>query len=36
MKYLVPMARANRYACERLAEEIARHQFSTGEVGRDL
>ena len=33
MKYLVPMARANRYACERLAEKIAHHQFSTGEVG---
>ena len=32
MKYLVPMARANRYACERLAEAIAHHQFSTGEV----
>ena len=33
MKYLVPMARAKRYDCERLAEEIARHQFSTHEVG---
>lgn len=33
MKYLVPIARANRYACERLAEEIARNQFSTREVG---
>jgi ParB family chromosome partitioning protein len=34
MKYLVPIARANRYACERLAEEIAHHQFTTGEVGQ--
>jgi ParB family chromosome partitioning protein len=34
MKYLVPMARANRYACERLAENIAYHQFNTGEVGQ--
>lgn len=34
MKYLVPMARANRYACERLAENIAHHQFSTGEVSQ--
>ena len=33
MKYLVPMARAKRYDCERLAEEIARNQFSTYEVG---
>jgi ParB/RepB/Spo0J family partition protein len=33
MKYLVPMARAKRYDCERLAEEIARNQFSTHEVG---
>ena len=33
MKYLVPMARAKRYDCERLAEEIARNQFSTQEVG---
>lgn len=34
MKYLVPIARANRLSCERLAESIARHQFSTGEVGQ--
>jgi ParB/RepB/Spo0J family partition protein len=34
MKYLVPIARANRYACERLAEEIAHSQFSTAEVGQ--
>ena len=33
MKYLVPIARANRLSCERLAEEIAHHQFSTREVG---
>jgi ParB/RepB/Spo0J family partition protein len=33
MKYLVPMARAKRYDCERLAEEIARNKFSTHEVG---
>jgi ParB/RepB/Spo0J family partition protein len=33
MKYLVPMARAKRYDCERLAQEIAHSQFSTGEVG---
>jgi len=33
MKYLVPMARAKRYDCERLASEIARNQFSTQEVG---
>ena len=33
MKYLVPIARTNKLSCERLAEEIARHQFSTGEVG---
>jgi ParB family transcriptional regulator, chromosome partitioning protein len=33
MKYLVPIARANRYACERLAKEIAHSQFSTHEVG---
>jgi len=32
MKYLVPMARANQYDCERLAEEIAHSQFSTQEV----
>ena len=34
MKYLVPIARANRLSCERLAEAIARHKFSTGEVGQ--
>ncbi len=34
MKYLVPIARANRLSCERLAEAIARHQFNTGEVGQ--
>jgi hypothetical protein len=34
MKYLVPIARANRYACERLAAEIAHNQFSTGEVSQ--
>jgi len=33
MKYLTPIARANRYDCERLAGEIARNQFSTQEVG---
>jgi len=33
MKYLVPMARAKRHDCERLAESIAYHQFSTQEVG---
>jgi ParB family chromosome partitioning protein len=33
MKYLVPMARAKRYDCERLAENIAYHQFTTQEVG---
>jgi ParB/RepB/Spo0J family partition protein len=33
MKYLVPIARTNRYACERLAQEIAHSQFSTQEVG---
>jgi ParB/RepB/Spo0J family partition protein len=33
MKYLVPMARAKRYDCERLAEKIAYHQFTTQEVG---
>jgi ParB family transcriptional regulator, chromosome partitioning protein len=33
MKYLVPIARTNKFSCERLAEEIARHQFSTREVG---
>lgn len=34
MKYLVPMARANRHSTERLAEEIVRNQFSTREVGQ--
>jgi ParB family chromosome partitioning protein len=34
MKYLVPIARTNKFSCERLAEEIARHQFSTSEVGQ--
>jgi ParB family transcriptional regulator, chromosome partitioning protein len=33
MKYLAPMARAKRYDCERLAEKIACHQFTTREVG---
>jgi len=33
MKYLTPIARANRYDCERLAVEIAHSQFSTREVG---
>lgn len=33
MKYLVPIARTNKLSCERLAAEIARHQFSTSEVG---
>jgi ParB/RepB/Spo0J family partition protein len=33
MKYLVPMARGNRDACRRLADEIARHRLSTHEVG---
>ena len=33
MKYLVPIARCNRYDCERLAEEIAHSQFSIQEVG---
>jgi ParB family transcriptional regulator, chromosome partitioning protein len=33
MKYLVPIARINKLSCERLAQEIARHQFSTHEVG---
>jgi len=32
MKYLVPMARARRYDCERLADRIAYHQFTTQEV----
>jgi ParB family transcriptional regulator, chromosome partitioning protein len=32
MKYLVPIARTNKLSCERLAAEIARHQFSTSEV----
>jgi hypothetical protein len=32
MKCLVPIARASRYDCERLAEEIAHSQFSTQEV----
>ena len=33
MKYLVPLARAKRHDCERLAEQIAHHQFTTQEVG---
>ncbi len=33
MKYLVPMARTKRYDCERLADRIAYHQFTTQEVG---
>jgi ParB family transcriptional regulator, chromosome partitioning protein len=32
MKYLVPMARAKRRDCERMAEAIARNQFSTREA----
>ncbi len=32
MKYLVPMARAKRRDCERMAEAIARNRFSTREV----
>ncbi len=34
MKYLVPMARAKREDCERLAAAIAWHKFSTHEVGQ--
>jgi ParB/RepB/Spo0J family partition protein len=33
MKYLAPMARAKRCDCERLAEKIAFHQFTTQEIG---
>jgi hypothetical protein len=33
MKYLVPMARANREDCLRLAEAIAWHKFTSQEVG---
>jgi len=32
-KYLVPMARANRSECERMARVIAKEDFSTREVG---
>ena len=32
MKYLVPVARVKRRDCERMAEAIARNQFSTREV----
>jgi ParB family chromosome partitioning protein len=32
MKHLVPLARANRHDCERLAREIAHHRFTTREV----
>ncbi len=32
MKYLVPMARVKCYDCERLAERIAYHRFTTQEV----
>lgn len=32
-KYLVPLARANRSHCERLAASIARHDLSSREVG---
>jgi len=32
MKYLVPMARAKREDCERLAQAIAYHKFTTHEV----
>jgi ParB/RepB/Spo0J family partition protein len=34
MKHLLPMARANREACETLAAAIARHKLSTREVGQ--
>jgi ParB/RepB/Spo0J family partition protein len=34
MKHLLPMARANREACEALATTIARHRLSTHEVGQ--
>jgi ParB family transcriptional regulator, chromosome partitioning protein len=33
MKYLAPMARVKRCDCERLAEKIAFHQFTTQEIG---
>lgn len=32
MKCLVPMARANREACERLVEEVASHKLSTRQI----
>jgi len=32
MKHLVPLARANRHDCERLAREIAHHRFTTRAV----
>jgi len=32
MKHLVPLARANRHDCERLAREIVHHRFTTREV----
>lgn len=34
MKYLVPMARINRSDCQQLADAIARHGFTTQEVGQ--
>ena len=34
MKHLLPMARANREACETLCAAIARHKLSTREVGQ--
>jgi ParB/RepB/Spo0J family partition protein len=34
MKHLLPMARANREACETLCAAIARHRLSTREVGQ--
>ena len=34
MKYLVPMARAKREDCERLAEAIVHYKFSSQEVGQ--
>lgn len=34
MKHLLPMARANREACETVSAAIARHRLSTREVGQ--
>ena len=34
MKHLLPLARANRAACEALAAAIAKHHLSTSEVGQ--